>query len=587
METSVSQPDATQEQAISIRPKRVVAEMSAYHPPLEGRRERTRLDFNEHPTGYGELTGLPVHQSAMYPEYDRFCVTLAQAWGLPGPEWLLITNGSDEALNVIPHTFIEPGEDVALTSLPTFPIIPHAIKLSGAKLIQVPLAAGFQYDEAALEAAIAAHQPKLVTLASPDNPTGAYLPLETLARWCGQFPNTLFVLDEAYGEYTGESGLPLVKTYANLLVSKTFSKAYGLAGLRLGVIVGNPGLMGPMRIVRSPYSVNTVALDAASKLLGAREQVVADARATMARKPALAGDLRELGYTVHEGAGNFVLLFAGLEAGLLSEFCARQGVLVRNRSVGQGPADHPMWGWVRISLGTSEQHARLIETLKAFRRETALIFDLDDTLIDTTQSFDAIVADLVQHYTGQPLDVDELHRLRVQGGYNDDWAATEALLKQRGVTHLNLDTLAEEGRRRYLDIAKEVEALHVDADNWLRPLAKRHRLFIVTGRCREEYDPIWHSQLSPCFEAVYCVDNLPGCKLKPSPDSLLYVMHEHGLSQGTYVGNSVDDMKAARGAGMLAVGVAHTQPKEALLAAGAHYVVDHVNDIKQYLEPCS
>lgn len=206
-----------------------------------------------------------------------------------------------------------------------------------------------------------------------------------------------------------------------------------------------------------------------------------------------------------------------------------------------------------------------------------IFFDLDDTLVDTSDSFDAVVCSLVEQQSGAPLQREELQALRSQGGFNDDWDATVELLRQRDV-RVTREQMAGAGLTLYLQIAQESERLFVEL-TLLEGLKQSHRLFIVTGRVRAEYDPVWAKSLNPLFEEIVCRDDRPHLKPKPSPDQIMDLMERHGVAQGFFVGNSVDDMRAGADAGLTAIGVATNQSEETLKRAGARHVVSHPREL--------
>lgn len=199
----------------------------------------------------------------------------------------------------------------------------------------------------------------------------------------------------------------------------------------------------------------------------------------------------------------------------------------------------------------------------------AIFFDLDDTLVDTSESFDRVVCELVERYSDAPLERDDLHRLRALGGFNDDWDATVELLRQRGVA-VERSNMASVGLVRYLQCAESCETLMVERSE-LERLGTVCPLFVVTGRVRAEYDPVWGKRLNPLFREVVCRDDR-ALAPKPSPAQVLDLMERHGITSGYFVGNSVDDMRAGRGAGLVAVGVPTNQTPERLREAGASLV---------------
>lgn len=348
------------------RPRRLIESLDAYHSPAEGRGALARLDFNENTTGFGD-TGLPPElcDPSVYPEYGAFVADLAAAWGV-SPERILLTNGSEEGLLVLAQCFVEPRVDVALTSRPTFALVPHFLRLCEARLREVPVTPGLAFDLAGLDAALCAEPVRLAIFATPDNPTGAVLPLPWIAAACARWPETLFVIDEAYAEYGGApTALGLLDRHPNLVVVRTFSKAWGLAGLRLGVVVARPAIVGWLRAVRLPYSVNAAAVAVAHRMLPRADEVRRAAAETMRRKAELVAALARRGFGIHDGAAHFFLLDLGAQAAAFTAHCRALGVLVRDRShLRETP------GLVRISAGTAAEGQALLAAVDSFARAT-------------------------------------------------------------------------------------------------------------------------------------------------------------------------------------------------------------------------
>ncbi|MFN8608806.1 MAG: aminotransferase class I/II-fold pyridoxal phosphate-dependent enzyme [Vulcanimicrobiota bacterium] len=545
--------------------RRAVQAMKAYQPPLEGRRSRVRLDFNENTQGFAEqLPDFDSGELTTYPEYARLLTSLAAHLNLP-EEYLLVTNGSDEGLFVSAFTFVEADVDRVLVAQPTFALIPHYLQLCQAIVEEIPNREDLSFDLDGMEAALA-RGAKMAMWATPDNPTGAALPLERLRGWLRAFPETLFVIDEAYFEYHQQTVLPLVRNHLNLIVSRTFSKAWGMAGLRLGLLAAHPQLIEWMRRVRSPYSVNSVAVRALLGFLPHSARVEEQAAALMKRKSYALQVINGLGYRTTAGAANFFLVWAGINSKALAAFLYQRGMLVRDRS-----SLPKMGGSVRVSTGSEAEMERFLHLLAEFTRTFAIIFDLDDTLVDTSESYDMCISRL----TG--CSREQLLKLRAEGGYNDDWDAAFELLRRDG-RERPLPELQREGQQLYLQLAHKVEkALFQEAH--LHSLARRHPLFIYTGRPRQEYEPIWAQRLAPHFRDVLCKDDPQVGRPKPHPDGLHVLMRRHGLAGGIYVGNSVDDMAAARAAGLTAVGVTSNQSAERLRAAGADYIIENIGQL--------
>ncbi|MBI1270529.1 ATP phosphoribosyltransferase [bacterium] len=348
--------------ADKIEARKEVQAMDRYQSPKEGRRGYIRLDFNE------STAPQVIDGYCSYPEYDPLIKELASIFEVD-KENILPTNGTDEALSLIASTFIEPGRDRALVSTPTFAMIKRSVVLAGAELVEIPVKANLQYDTDALEEALKKQNIKLAIFASPDNPTGSLIDRAILERWLETFPGTLFVLDEAYADYANVSTIDLTEKYKNILVTRTFSKAWGLAGLRLGIIVGDPEKLELIARLRMPYSVNSYVAELAPDLLSCKNRVAEEASDLMKRKAKLIEDLSTLNLDIVPGSANFFLVkLPGLEESFIADL-KKAGILVRDRS--SKVENDPMNGAVRITVGTKEENKLLLEAITAWQKANA------------------------------------------------------------------------------------------------------------------------------------------------------------------------------------------------------------------------
>lgn len=551
-----------------ITARKSVAKAKAYSAPVEGRRGFLRLDFNENTQGIKAISR-QFGDVESYPEYQELISRLAVEFSLP-EENILLTNGSSEGLFLSSFCFIEPGEDRALTTKPTFALIPQNLSLTGAWLIEIEDTEELKFDLARIEAALNQNI-KVAVFASPNNPTGDTLPADKVVSWCRKFSETLFVIDEAYIDYGGETLIDMVSTLDNLIVLRTFSKAWGIAGLRLGLMAGAKGLIREIRKVKAPYSVNSQAVAAALKLLNRRSEISTQVAKITGLRKELEQEISNYGYQTIFGQGNSFLLGAGIDAPELTAFCRNNGVLVRNQT-----SSEKIKGYIRVTIGSRDECWKFINCLDEFRKKSALIFDLDDTLVDTSESYDATVIEMVKLFSGDEIKRQELINLRREGGFNDDWVATGELLRRRGLS-ISQDEIIPKARELYLKIAREKEKLFVDK-NLLKDLGKRYRLFILTGRYRQEYEPVW-SELDEIFEQVYCLDDFENEKPKPSGEMLLSIMAKNQIQLATYIGNSIDDMQAARSAGIRAFAITSNMAASDLIESGADLICNNVNEL--------
>ena len=245
--------------------RNAILNRKTYEAPAEGRAGKIRLDFNENTAGCGPavlraLARLTPQQFGMYPEYQKSTARIARYLGVRSEE-LLLTNGGDDALRVFFDTFVEPDSHVLICE-PTFPMYRYWAEVAGARIdvcrynaqMHLPL-------EDVLEAL--RKKPRVFFLANPNNPTGTLVPPASLRKILKAARDSVVVFDEAYAEFSGFSSLPWIHRYPNLFIARTFSKAAGLAALRLGAVIASEKSLEPVRRAMPPFPVNLVALVAA------------------------------------------------------------------------------------------------------------------------------------------------------------------------------------------------------------------------------------------------------------------------------------------------------------------------------------
>lgn len=346
-----------------LRPREAVHTLPLYHPPLAGR-DGLRLDFNENTVGCSprvleRLRNLGAEDLARYPEREPVEKVVADFLGITASE-LLLTNGVDEAIHLLCETYLEPGHE-ALIVVPTYSMYRIYMMAAGAQVVSLPAGENFQFPAQELRRRITPRT-RMIAVANPNNPSGAIVPREELLQIARSAPNAALLVDEAYFEFYGQTALPSHREMPNLFVARTFSKAYGMAGLRVGVLAGDPEQMHGLRRVSSPYNVNAVALACLPEALADQAYIqqyvseVRESRGRLERAFAAGG----IGFWPSEA--NFVLARIGATASDAASFVEcmrRRGILVRDRS-----SDYGCEGCVRITLGPREHTDRLLVALQ-------------------------------------------------------------------------------------------------------------------------------------------------------------------------------------------------------------------------------
>ncbi len=298
------------------------------------------------------------------PVAGRLTSRLAQVYGAPREE-LLLTRGSDDAIDLLVRAFCIGGRDNIVTCPPTFPMYAMAARLQGAGVREAPLAAAedFAVDESAIcESASSA---KLVFLCSPNNPTGGVVTNDAVARLCRTLSGrALVIVDEAYAEFSGRpSAIALRRDHSNLVILRTLSKAYALAGLRIGTVIAHPDVVRLLRAILPPYPLPSPCLEAATRTLSdvALAAARSEVEATLVRKARFADSLAGIPCVrkIWPGEANFLLIRVR-DARRVTSVLRAQDVLVRDFANVDVLQD-----CVRISIGEERENDKALTILEA------------------------------------------------------------------------------------------------------------------------------------------------------------------------------------------------------------------------------
>jgi histidinol-phosphate aminotransferase len=324
-----------------------------------------KLASNENPLGPSRMALAAMRKALaqvnLYPDGNAYYLKQKLAAGLDvTPAHLILGNGSNEVIEFVGHAVISPGAEVVVSQY-CFAVYPIVNAMFGGKLVVVP-AKDYGHDLDAMLAAITPNT-RVVFVANPNNPTGTTASREDLARFVAAVPeNVVLALDEAYIEFLGDALdlLPEIRSgrKPNLLLMRTFSKIYGLAGLRLGYGIGHPDLIAELEKVRQPFNINAIAQ------AGALAALDDTAHADKTRKKNALGlrfyarSFRKLGLEFIPSSANFILVKVGDGQGVFNEM-QKLGVIVRPMGGYQLPE------WVRVSIGTPKENRRCLEALKS------------------------------------------------------------------------------------------------------------------------------------------------------------------------------------------------------------------------------
>ncbi len=324
-----------------------------------------KLASNENPLGPSDRALSALREAmgdiARYPDGNGFHLKnkLAERLNVT-PESLTLGNGSNDVLELVARAFAEPGSEIVYSehAFAVYPLVTQAI---GATHVKVP-ARDWGHDLEAMAQAVT-ERTAVVFVANPNNPTGTVVEKEEVHRFLRRIPeNVIVVLDEAYCEYlSGErypDGVQWLAEFPNLIVSRSFSKAWGLSGLRVGYGVSSPEIAGILNRIRQPFNVNTMALAAAAAVLDDSEYLKRSIEVNRVGLEQLSNGFRNLGLDVIPSVANFVAVDTGRDAGPVNEALLREGVIVRPIGA-YGMPRH-----LRVSVGLESENRRCLQAME-------------------------------------------------------------------------------------------------------------------------------------------------------------------------------------------------------------------------------
>jgi histidinol-phosphate aminotransferase len=343
-----------------LKPRPAVENMAPYSPPTAGRADKLRLDFNENTVGCSPavvrflVEQLTQEQLTIYPEYEATRAALARYFGQSELRFA-ITNGTDEAIQVLVNTYVDDGDEVLILH-PSYAMYRFYSEVAGAAVRELAFRESdlsFPLEELTKTVN---ERTRAILISNPNNPTGTAIGLDAVETVLKAAPRAAVLIDEAYFEFFGVTALDLIDAYPNLFVSRTFSKAFGMAAMRVGCLFSQEANVQYMRKAQSPYSVNMLAALAVRAAVEDPAYVNEYVDNAMAARELIYKGFRMRGIRFYTSQANFVLFHAGERTAAVRDGLRERGVLVRDRS-------YEIPGTVRVTAGTPEQAARFFEAL--------------------------------------------------------------------------------------------------------------------------------------------------------------------------------------------------------------------------------
>lgn len=339
-----------------------IKDIMPYSPPLNGRLDffGDLLDFNERTTGPSKkvrtalVKFFQTGKLQRYPEYVGLQEKIAK-YAKVDKAQIMVTNGSDHGIDIIFRTFVS-RRDTIVIPVPTFPMFIQYAQMLGCRVLKIPYKKiDFKFPVAEILQLLKNKHPKLIVVCNPNNPTGTVVSIKEIEAMVRNAPDSMFMIDEAYFEFFGVSAVSLLNKFSNVVIVRTFSKAFGLASLRIGYVIACDNHIKEMMKVRGPYSINMVAHIAASAALDDTENMKMYTQEVIVKaKPIVEIFFKKNNILFYKSGANFIL-FKPENKQEVYEYLKKNNILVRPQSA------KGIENMLRVSIGTVRQMKRFIK----------------------------------------------------------------------------------------------------------------------------------------------------------------------------------------------------------------------------------
>lgn len=521
-----------------------------------------------------------------YPDASELESLVASQLGIDTSR-VLATAGGDDAIDRLCRATLDESRTL-VTHTPGFSMIPISARKAGARVVGVRWERGPFPTDAFL--ASITDDTGLVALVTPNNPTGSSIPFDdvrAVADRCAQV-GALLLLDLAYTEFGERDFTPDAITLPNTAIVRTLSKAWGMAGCRVGFLLANPPVVRACRAAGNPFSASAPSVAAASAALRDRPITTTDhpaAALVKLERRTITEALASLRVDALESDANFVL------ARTPRSLWVRDALRSAGIAVRAWPGSRDLTDALRITCpGSDDALRRLTRALAAALSPQALLLDMDGVIADVSRSYRAAILATCASFGVEATPAD-VAAIKARGDANNDWRVTHEILASRDVD-VPYELVVERFEAIYQGTPqrpglRETEALIGSADT-LRALAERVPLAIVTGRPRADAERFLDRfGLTPLFPVVVCMEDGPS---KPDPAILDLATQRLGVERAWMVGDTVDDIRAAKRASRTVIPIGVVAPQDdpaptaaSLLRSGASRVVDSLADLSEIL----
>ncbi len=546
-------------------------------PPL-------KLDFNERSDGSPEWVKQKLAQNSelplwLYPDRSVLEKSIARFNNL-STEQVLATNGADEAIQLIllACKFGYLNIDQVLLPTPTFSMYEKGLQQWQLNFTIIKPNVDFCINQQQIIDDFQQMPRSLLILVRPNNPTGEQVSSEFLQQLLtfAEINNSLIVIDEAYSDFAGDNCTSLLRNSKQVILLRTFSKAYGLAGIRTGYILAAETIIGILAGIAMPFNVSTLSLTLAESCFEktAQQDLSRYVDKIKQNREVLQNLLQQLTINISDSQGNFIFFtLKNKRYQLFVNYCQQQNIQIRTFN------DPLLKNSIRLTIPFNIE--RLEKLFRLVFKPDLICLDMDGTLIDVSQSYDAAIKATVNYFSNEDVSQADIEQLRASGGFNNDWVLSQQLLQQSGM-EVTLANVTEKFQQFYLGTTETgglIENEKILVSQQTLEQLQNTTLAIVTGRPGAEAK-MGCDRLELNCEVISIDDVANG---KPDAESILKARNITRTENCWMVGDNVDDMQAAINAQALAIGINSSgslEYEKILYEAGATLVINDINDVE-------
>jgi histidinol-phosphate aminotransferase len=528
-----------------INPKQAITKLNEYKIQCISRKPFVRLDYNENTSGCSKkviqkIRKLKPEDYATYPEYEGLNKSISKYCKIK-PNEVLATNGSDDAIKLIIDCFID-NNDESIIIEPTFGMYKFYLTVASAKITKLEYNEDLAFPTKNILKNVN-KKTKLIVLCNPNNPTGTSIKKQDIIKILEKAKNSVLLVDEAYYEFSKETVKDLINKYSNLIITRTFSKAFGLAGLRAGYIISNKNIINILSKAYSPYALNIIAKTAIEASLKDIEFMKSYRNRVINNKKRIQKEFNKLKIKTYSSKANFILARFNF-AKEVSDKLKQSNILVRSWKNDVSILKNCL----RITTGDDKQTKKLIYALKKIMKP-ALIFDMDGVLVDVSNSYRKVIKKTAEYFTKQKISYDEIQSYKNIPGFNNDWNLTEMIIRSRK-KRIKKSIIINKFQEYYLgNNAKYFNGL-IKNEKWilnnklLKKLSKQYKLAIVTGRPKIEAEyALKINNTKKYFQVIITKEDVK--QEKPDPEGIIKALKLLKIENAVYFGDTINDKIAS------------------------------------------